>query len=201
MDMKFLIYGLLNKRNCKRTLKEDIIPNQISQKLNELLILINQEDEKELEEFIHKEKEKEKENSFIFQTRFNFKLHSSIIKEKEHIQKLKEWINDDEFFYKMKRGFSAKRDGFDCQKWHDEVDDKGKTLIVIKTEDNFVFGGFTQIGLSWGVYGYIQDPNAFLFSLRNNHNDRLPEKFPIKPRKAKDALLNHSLNGPNFLIY
>ncbi|KAJ5074132.1 hypothetical protein M0811_00760 [Anaeramoeba ignava] len=63
-----------------------------------------------------------------------------IITEEEYVKKLQEWINDNDFFSKMKKGFSAKRDGFNSQNWHKAVDGKGKTLVIIKTKQNFIFG-------------------------------------------------------------
>ncbi|KAJ5066119.1 pep-cterm sorting domain-containing protein [Anaeramoeba ignava] len=104
---------------------------------------------------------------------------SEIIKDIEYVKKLQEWINDNDFFSKMKKGFSAKRDGFNSQNWHKKVDGKGKTLIIIKTKDNFIFGGFTQVGFN-GNTGYINDSSAFIFSLRNDKNNRKPEKFTYK---------------------
>ncbi|KAJ5072339.1 e3 ubiquitin-protein ligase [Anaeramoeba ignava] len=136
---------------------------------------------------------------------------SEIIKDIEDAQKLKELINDDEFFSKIKKGFSAKRDGFDCKKWHSLInEDKGETLVIIKTKDNFIFGGFTQVGFfpkdesKWSRSyqnidsNYITDPNAFIFSLRNDKGDRKPEKFAIKEGKEGYAIEFLSNKGPSF---
>ncbi|KAJ5075581.1 pep-cterm sorting domain-containing protein [Anaeramoeba ignava] len=118
-----------------------------------------------------------------------------IITEEEYVKKLKEWINDNDFFSKMKKGFSAKRDGFSCQNWHKAVDGKGKTLVIIKTKDNFIFGGFTQVGFN-GNTGYINDSNAFIFSLRNDKGDRIPAKFTIK--QPQYAIRSNLICGPWF---
>ncbi|KAJ5080075.1 pep-cterm sorting domain-containing protein [Anaeramoeba ignava] len=193
-----------SEQELEDTLKEDLIPNQTSQKLFEFQNLQNQNNTKKLNQFI------EKENSLIFQPRF--KLDSEIIQSKEHIKKLKEWINDDDFFSKMKKGFSAKRDGFSSKTWHKAVDDKGKTLVIIKTKDNFIFGGFTQIGFfpkdrsKWSRdytfrnyrFGRQNDPNAFIFSLRNDENDRKPEKFTIKQDQKLFSIFSHLDYGPYF---
>ncbi|KAJ5068729.1 hypothetical protein M0811_02672 [Anaeramoeba ignava] len=122
---------------------------------------------------------------------------SEIIQDIEYIYKLKEWINDNYFFSKMKKGYSAKQDGFNSQNWHSAVDGKGKTLVIIKTKDNFIFGGFTQVGFNANI-GYISDPNAFIFSLRNYKNNRKPEKFPIKKGNEKNAIYSNLNNGPIF---
>ncbi|KAJ5070083.1 pep-cterm sorting domain-containing protein [Anaeramoeba ignava] len=191
-----------SNKELANILKEELIPNEISQQLIKLLIMKNQENKEELKQFI------ENQNSLIFKTRMKFK--STIIQEKEHFDKLKEWINDDEFFYGMELGFSAKKDGFDCKKWHDICDNKGKTLIIIKTKDNYIFGGFTSIGFTndnskWREkdinkeHGFIPDSNAFIFSLRNDKNNRKPKKFSIKKEKEEKAIFYwYSKYGPTF---
>ncbi|KAJ5069933.1 pep-cterm sorting domain-containing protein [Anaeramoeba ignava] len=123
---------------------------------------------------------------------------SEIVKDIEYVKKLKEWINDNDFFSKMKKGFSAKRDGFDCKKWHSKCDNKGKTLVIIKTKDNFIFGGFTQVGFRGNYDNYIHDSNAFIFSLRNDKGDRTPENFSIKQGQESYALVDNSNLGPIF---
>ncbi|KAJ5076964.1 hypothetical protein M0811_00284 [Anaeramoeba ignava] len=102
---------------------------------------------------------------------------SEIVKDIEYVKKLQEWINDNDFFSKMKKGFSAKRDGFNSQNWHKAVDGKGKTLVIIKTKQNFIFGGFTQVGFKHSSGENINDSSAFIFSLRNDKGDRIPAKF------------------------
>ncbi|KAJ5074591.1 hypothetical protein M0811_01222 [Anaeramoeba ignava] len=91
----------------------------------------------------------------------------------EHYNKLKKWINDDKFFSNLILIYSAKIDGFDCRKWHDRCDNQENLLVLIKTKDNFIFGGFTQVGFTtdkseWENdrgygWGNIPDPNAFIF--------------------------------------
>ncbi|KAJ5068760.1 hypothetical protein M0811_02703 [Anaeramoeba ignava] len=99
----------------------------------------------------------------------------------------------------MKKGFSAKIDGFDSKKWHKKVDGKGKTLVIIKTKDNFIFGGFTQVGWKNTGASTISDSNAFIFSLRNDKGDRIPAKFTIKQGQEGYALYYHySYYGPWF---
>ncbi|KAJ5074041.1 hypothetical protein M0811_00669 [Anaeramoeba ignava] len=124
---------------------------------------------------------------------------SEIVQDIEYVKKLQEWINDNDFFSKMKKGFSAKRDGFNSQNWHKAVDGKGKTLVIIKTKDNFIFGGFTQVGFKYSTGGeYSNDSNAFIFSLRNDKGDRIPAKFTYKQNRAIFSALN---SGPHFGNY
>ncbi|KAJ5077030.1 hypothetical protein M0811_00350 [Anaeramoeba ignava] len=128
--------------------------------------------------------------------RKNFLQFSEIVKDIEYVKKLQKWINDNYFFSKMKKGFSAKRDGFSSQNWHSKVDNKGKTLVIIKTKDNFIFGGFTQVGFNGNTGEWINDSSAFIFSLRNDKGDRIPAKFTIKIPQY--AIYSKSSYGPLF---
>ncbi|KAJ5068479.1 hypothetical protein M0811_02412 [Anaeramoeba ignava] len=141
------------------------------------------------EEFIKKMEIKEKFPQFS---------NSKIIKDIKYIKKLQEWINDNDFFYKMKKGFSAKRDGFDSKKWHEAVDGKIRTLVIIKTTDNFIFGGFTRVGWNSEFNNYRRDSQAFIFSLRNGKEHRTPQKFTIKEGEEKYAIYYNLVRGPWF---
>ncbi|KAJ5071394.1 hypothetical protein M0811_10237 [Anaeramoeba ignava] len=161
-------------------------------------------EEKWKKEVENKEKEIEKMKPVFDQYQMEIELRKNfpqfseteIVKDIEYVKKLQEWINDNDFFSKMKKGFSAKRDGFNSQNWHKAVDGKGKTLVIIKTKQNFIFGGFTQVGFKSGNTGYINDSNAFIFSLRNDKGDRIPAKFTIKePQYAIYSSLSY---GPWF---
>ena len=62
--------------------------------------------------------------------------------------------------------YQASRDGFGLKDFHSKCDGVLNTLMVIKTTDSYVFGGFTT--KDWtGLDGYMSDSNAFLFSLIN----------------------------------
>ncbi|KAJ5078894.1 hypothetical protein M0811_04617 [Anaeramoeba ignava] len=109
----------------------------------------------------------------------------------------------------MKKGYSAKKDGFGCDKWHSICDNKGKTLVIIKTKQNFIFGGFTQVGWTndkskwrekyrYNDYGNIPDSNSFIFSLRNDKGDRNSEKFTIQKGKEQKAIYYDLDIGPSF---
>ncbi|KAJ5069614.1 pep-cterm sorting domain-containing protein [Anaeramoeba ignava] len=176
--------------------KKDKIIKQKDEEIQNLKLSFEKENQKE--------ESKQNENKLL-----KIFSNSEIIKDIEYVKKLQEWINDNDFFSKMKKGFSAKRDGFDSQNWHKAVDDKGKTLVIIKTKDNFIFGGFTQVGWTndkskWseehdgGDYGYIKDENAFIFSLRNDKGDRKPEKFTIKQGQEQYAIEHDLKDGPTF---
>ncbi|KAJ5069684.1 pep-cterm sorting domain-containing protein [Anaeramoeba ignava] len=181
-----------SKEELKDILKEDLIPKQISEQLIQF--------QKLQETNLH-------EKELTFQSRFK---SSKIIQDNEYASKLQEWINDDKFFSKMKKGFSARRNGFSSKKWHKKVDNKGKTLVIMKTTNGFIFGGFTEVGFfpkdksKWHkLYrnddsGPQFDANAFIFSLRNDKNDRKPQKFTIKKGEEGYAIDSELDYGPCF---
>ncbi|KAJ5077936.1 pep-cterm sorting domain-containing protein [Anaeramoeba ignava] len=171
----------LSKKELKKTLKSDLIPNQISQKMIEFQKISNEKIPQKLRDFIEHYQSETNHISLIFNSRVVIK--SSIIKDPDHIKKLKEWLNDSEFFSKMKLGFSARRDGFSYKPFHSHCDDKGKTLIIIKTTENYIFGGFTKVGFITGNQRFIADPDAFIFTLKNPKKDP-PQKFSIKSGKT-----------------
>ena len=63
--------------------------------------------------------------------------------------------------------YRASRDGFTNAAFHKKCDGRARTITIIKTRDNYVFGGYT--GASWdSTSGYKTDTTAYIFSLRRN---------------------------------
>jgi hypothetical protein len=90
--------------------------------------------------------------------------------------------------------YRATRDGFTSQVFHSKCDGKGNTITIIKNNLNYVFGGYASS--AWNSSGsYINDPNAFLFSLRRA-GVSFKDKFTVK--SAVDALHGNSGYGPTF---
>lgn len=93
--------------------------------------------------------------------------------------------------------YRGSRDGFQAKKFHSCCDDKGPTVIVVKTPSGNVFGGFTDV--SWcsrfkkGKFASSQ--KSFLFTLSNPSNTP-PTKFEVK--QTNYAINNHPSNGPIF---
>ncbi|EFC47878.1 predicted protein [Naegleria gruberi] len=96
---------------------------------------------------------------------------------------------------KWKLLWQGSRDGFDSRSFHSKCDNKGPTVTIIRTSNNCIFGGYTEV--SWNSFsGYSRDPNAFLFSLVNVNN--IPSKHPIKHHASRYAIQNRLVNGPTF---
>ena len=84
--------------------------------------------------------------------------------------------------------YRASRDGFTCQAFHAKCDGQKNTLTIIKNNLNYVFGGYASS--AWDNFGqYINDPKAFLFSLRRD-GISCKDKFAIK--NPTSALFGHS---------
>ena len=63
--------------------------------------------------------------------------------------------------------YRATRDGDSEDQLHSKCDNMNNTLVIIKTKENNIFGGFTTALLNC-INGYNFDDYAFLFSINNN---------------------------------
>ena len=85
----------------------------------------------------------------------------------------------------------ANRDGFGAKDFHNHCDNNPNLLLIIKSENGCIFGGFTEIGWSPSNIN-TNDPKAFLFSSINN------QKKPIKIRYSNCKAFNVPNDGPVF---
>ena len=81
--------------------------------------------------------------------------------------------------------YDAKKNGDDKDNFHKFCDNVGPSLLIIKTESNYIFGGYTRE--NWELNNnkeimYKEDNTAFLFSLNN--------KERIKVKNSKRAIIN-----------
>ena len=58
---------------------------------------------------------------------------------------LREWVGD----YNWKLIYRASEHGYSAKSFHECCDDKGPTLVVIKSNGGWIFGGYTT--KSWKV--------------------------------------------------
>jgi hypothetical protein len=97
--------------------------------------------------------------------------------------------------------YRATIDGFEASSFHGKCDGKENTVTIIKTDSNYVFGGYTAA--KWVTDtdeqlnngGWIHDSTAFIFSLRRNEVS-FNNKFMVK--NANHAIYGHSSYGPSF---
>jgi len=88
--------------------------------------------------------------------------------------------------------YRASQDRFETVDFHSKCDNKPNTLVVIKSTNGNVFGGYSE--QTWNHIGtYKADPNSFIFSLINKLNK------PIKMKCSQnDGIYCNSSYGPTF---
>ena len=65
---------------------------------------------------------------------------------------LREWLGND---YKWKLIYRASQNNYTVRSFHDYCNDKGPTLVIIKSSGGWIFGGFTT--QSWSGFCMIYD--------------------------------------------
>jgi hypothetical protein len=91
--------------------------------------------------------------------------------------------------------YRATQDGFKASQFHSKCDDKSNTLVIIKSENDNIFGGYTE--QSWSGRYHKNDQNAFIFSLIN----KLNKPLKMKCIDLKTAIYCQNSLGPNFGSY
>ncbi len=95
--------------------------------------------------------------------------------------------------FRFKLIYRASRDGFSSKNFHKICDGNEATLTIIKTTNDYVFGGFTQA--IWASNNsYATDHNSFIFSLLNKSNTPIK----IKCSNPTSAIYNSLTCGPTF---
>ncbi|XXQ37925.1 BTB domain-containing protein [Plasmodiophora brassicae] len=85
--------------------------------------------------------------------------------------------------------YRGTRDGLAARSFHDKCDGKGPTVVLVRSTNGNVFGGFNAN--SWGSYGSSSSRHNFLFSLSNPSR-----KYPVA--EPEYACLNDWSRGPVF---
>ena len=89
--------------------------------------------------------------------------------------------------------YQASSNGFNSNIFHAKCDGYQGTLVVIKSKNSNIFGGYTEADWS-SDYQHKFDTNAFLFSLVNSYNTSVKMNI-IKTQYAIYASSNY---GPTF---
>ncbi len=89
--------------------------------------------------------------------------------------------------------YRASKDGFGAKDFHSKCDKQPNTLIIIKSENGNIFGGYTE--QDWTPNNYLKtDKNSFIFSLINKDNKPLK----LKCLNASKAIWCGTDYGPIF---
>jgi hypothetical protein len=97
--------------------------------------------------------------------------------------------------------YRGSRDGFDASQFHAQCDRLTHTATFIKTDDGYVFGGFTPLDWDSGS-GFKADVNleSFVFTLKNPHGCP-PRVFRLKESQKDKAICCRGSAGPIFGAY
>ena len=91
---------------------------------------------------------------------------SSKIIDNKQWEIIKDWINPNEKI-NFNLIFIKSRDGSNVSDFHKFCDNKGKIILLIETNNNLKFGGYTPLDFDTSGQGK-NDDNSFLFSITNN---------------------------------
>ena len=118
----------------------------------------------------------------------NFK-NSSILKDKEKIKMISDWImpNRNIIYTQI---YKASKDGATGGDFHRCCDNKGETLLLFETDKNYKFGAYTPLNWVTPASGEVNDPNdnkTFLFSLNQMKKfTKIQGKHPSTARSQKE---------------
>ena len=162
-------FNLNNLINFAKKAEEEI--NELKNKNTKISKDFN-DYQKNMENIINNIKKENKSLIEKFKNLIEEEFNSLIITEKnknKFIVLLKQGIKDfnNSKIIKFKLLFRATEDGDDNEKFHKKCDYKGKTVTIIQTKDDYIFGGYTSD--NWNECdGCKKTENTFIFSLDKN---------------------------------
>ena len=83
-------------------------------------------------------------------------LPNTWIVNRQYDSKLREWLGND---YKWELIYRASEQGYSAGSFHEYCDDKGPTLIIIKSSEGWILGGYTT--QSWKVVHPDEDKSIY----------------------------------------
>ena len=94
----------------------------------------------------------------------NLLIDSLIITSNEDAILINSWISPDKKA-EFQLLYRATRDGDTVNDFHNKCDNKSPILVLGKTPQNYIFGGFTKLNLKYTKDEYLSDSEAFVFSI------------------------------------
>lgn len=90
--------------------------------------------------------------------------------------------------------YCGSQDGFSVVDFHQKCDNIPNTLIIVRSVEGNVFGGFTKVEWDSTYSGYKTDSSAFIFSLVNKTETPLV----MECEEPEFAVFNDNSLGPVF---
>ena len=123
-------------------------------------------------------------------------LDSQIIKSQSEIEQVGTWLEEVDRRSEPKLLYRASRDGWTTQSFHSLCDDYSHTLVVVKTSDGYVFGGYSD--QKWGGRDkWKSSSSVFLFSLKCNAG-LPPARMKVRSGQEAYAVYADASYGPCF---
>ena len=204
--ISFFILYIINSKFIKKYIEsKDNINEILIKKIEKQIKELKDKNEKQIKELNKKIETQNKEinNSQIlliyldkFGLRYSFFNQSAIIKGDEKNFIFREIENKmNKKIKEIKKLYQATKDGGDPKIFHLKCDNIPNTLVLIKSEDNKRFGGFTPIPWSSNNSGKKDNKNmTFVFSLDN-------KKIYFLKKMNSTAVFHNEKFGPYFGEY
>jgi len=88
--------------------------------------------------------------------------------------------------------YRASEHGFEASSFHKYCDNKGSTIVVIKSENDYIFGGFTSVPWT-NTDKDKEDNHAFLFNIYPFN-----KKYKLTGSSKEYAVTHYPNHGPVF---
>ena len=124
---------------------------------------------------------------------------SEIVKDKGHLDRIHNWLEEDGSDGKLSLLYRGTRDGMESNHFHSKCDNKGPTLTIIETTSGIIMGGYSNT--HWSCSGSHQKANkAFLYVLTGIDDGDIspPYKLILKNANDTSAVYHNSTYGPIF---
>ena len=194
-----------------------LMMNQINQLNSKNQINLNNQNSQINSEFINNKNIDKGEESYKYikkenNCKINLNIDSKILEnESQYKNILVEWLKSPNKNIKNINNiillYRGSRDGFEAKKFHEKCDYKGETLVIIKSNDDYIFGGYIEINWDSSIWNGIVgennnsrrqgNGNEFFFTLKNPHNIP-PTKFNMKYNWLNHSICCDSKLGPIF---
>ena len=204
--ISFFILYIINSKFIKKYIESKENTNEILiKKIEKQIKELKDKNEKQIKELNKKIETQNKEINNLqilliyldkFGLRFSFFNQSAIIKGDEKNFIFREIENKmNKKIKEIKKLYQATKDGGDPKIFHLKCDNIPNTLVLIKSEDNKRFGGFTPIPWSSNNSGKKDNKNmTFVFSLDN-------KKIYFLKKMNSIAVFHNEKFGPYFGEY
>jgi len=126
----------------------------------------------------------------------SFVDESNILTARKFISPVREFLRESDVPGKLRLLYRATRDGMEGSIFHEKCDNHYPTVTVLKTEEGYIFGGYTDAAWNAGTDPLLSE-KSFLFSLYGCNQGSTPVKLPFKisPRSEQ---FGSARQGPSF---